>query len=75
MMYKMCVQRFRGVGRTCIHKMYLCQAHMALCALHLPPLANINNMFENWLNGIDKTTKARIRVGVCALMWAICLSQ
>jgi hypothetical protein len=28
-------------------------------------------MFGNWLNGIDKTVKARIRIGVCALVWAI----
>jgi hypothetical protein len=29
------------------------------------------NLFENWLNGIDKKTKARIHIGVCALLWAI----
>ena len=28
-------------------------------------------MFGNWLNGIDKATKTCIRVGVCALVWAI----
>jgi hypothetical protein len=28
-------------------------------------------MFGNWLNGIDKKIKARIWIGVCALMWAI----
>jgi hypothetical protein len=28
-------------------------------------------MFGNWLNGVDKKIKARIRIGVCALMWAI----
>ena len=28
-------------------------------------------MFENWLNGIDKNTKARIRIGVSALVWSI----
>ena len=35
-----------------------------------PPL-NIKNMFDNWLNGIDKNTKARIRIGVVAFLWAI----
>jgi hypothetical protein len=38
---------------------------------NMPPPANIKNMFGNWLNGIDKTSKARIRIGVCALIWAI----
>jgi hypothetical protein len=28
-------------------------------------------MFGNWLNGVQKQTKAQIRVGVCALVWAI----
>jgi hypothetical protein len=38
---------------------------------NIPPPTNINNLFGNWLNGIDKQTKARICVGVCALVWAI----
>src|SRR6266498_358152 len=29
----------------------------------LPPPTNITNMFRNWLNGIDKKTKAKIRIG------------
>jgi hypothetical protein len=33
----------------------------------LPP-TNIKNLFGNWLNEIDKKTKARIRVGVCVLV-------
>jgi hypothetical protein len=37
----------------------------------ISPPANIKNLFGNWLNGLDKKTKARIRVGVCALLWAI----
>jgi hypothetical protein len=32
---------------------------------------NITNLFGNWLNGIDKKTKERIHVGVCALVWTI----
>jgi hypothetical protein len=28
-------------------------------------------MFGKWLNGIDKSSKARIRIGVCAIVWAI----
>jgi hypothetical protein len=38
---------------------------------NIPPPTNIKNIFRNWLNGIDKTTKARIRVGVCAIFWII----
>jgi hypothetical protein len=37
----------------------------------IPPPSNITNLFGNWLNGIDKKTKERIRVGVCALVWTI----
>ena len=29
------------------------------------------NMFGNWLAGVDKQTKARIRIGVCTFVWAI----
>ena len=36
----------------------------------IPPL-NVSNMFGIWLNGVDKNTKARIRVGACALVWSI----
>jgi hypothetical protein len=32
---------------------------------------NVTNLFGNWLNGIDKAVKVQIRVGVCALPWAI----
>jgi hypothetical protein len=38
---------------------------------NIPPPANIKNLFGRWLNGIDKTIKERIRVGVCALIWAM----
>jgi hypothetical protein len=34
----------------------------------IPPPTNVMNMFGNWLNGVEKQTKARIRVGVCALI-------
>jgi hypothetical protein len=29
------------------------------------------NTFGNWLNGVPKKDKEHIRVGVCALFWAI----
>jgi hypothetical protein len=40
-------------------------------AYSIPPPSNITNMFGNWLNGADKTDKARIRIGVSALCWSI----
>jgi hypothetical protein len=40
-------------------------------SLNLPPPRNITNMFGNWLMGVDKKESAQIRVGVCALLWAL----
>jgi hypothetical protein len=37
----------------------------------IPAPSNIKNLFGNWLNGIDKNTKARIHVGVYDLLWAM----
>ena len=37
----------------------------------LPPPTNITNMFGNWLNGVDRQSKAFIRIGVSALCWSI----
>jgi hypothetical protein len=38
---------------------------------NIPAPTNIKNLFGKWLNGIDKVVKERIRIGVCALLWAI----
>ena len=38
---------------------------------NITPPSNITNMFGNWLNGVDKQTKARIRIGVSAICWSI----
>jgi hypothetical protein len=35
----------------------------------LPPPTNITNMFDNWLNGVDKKAKYRIHIDVSALCW------
>ena len=40
-------------------------------AFNIAPPTNITNMFGNWLNEIDKVTKTQIRVGFCAIVWAI----
>ena len=37
----------------------------------ITPPSNINNLFGNWLGGVDKKTKTHIRVGVCAILWSI----
>jgi hypothetical protein len=37
----------------------------------IAPLANGTNMFGYWLNGVEKLTKMRIRVGACAFVWAL----
>jgi hypothetical protein len=38
---------------------------------NIPPPTNVTNTFGNWLNGVPKKYKEHIRVGVCALFWAI----
>ena len=38
---------------------------------NMPAPKNIKNLFGKWLNGVDKLVKVRIRIGVCALLWAI----
>ena len=32
---------------------------------------NVTNMFGNWFNVVPKKIKAHIRIGVCAVLWAI----
>ena len=38
---------------------------------NITPPTSITNLFGNWLNGVRKRDKTQIRVGVCALLWAI----
>ena len=40
-------------------------------AFNLTPPNNITHLFGNWLRGVSKTDKVPIRVGVCALLWAM----
>jgi hypothetical protein len=37
----------------------------------LAPPKNVTNLFENWLKGISKKDLIQIRVGVCAMIWAL----
>ena len=41
------------------------------CAYNIPHPTNATNLFGNWLNGVGKKTKGRIRIGVSALCWSI----
>jgi hypothetical protein len=40
-------------------------------AFSISPPSNITNLFGNWLSGIAKKDLIQIRVGVCAIVWAI----
>ena len=40
-------------------------------AFNLIPPTSITNMFGNWSRGVNKKENVQIRVGVCALLWAI----
>jgi hypothetical protein len=40
-------------------------------AFNITPPNSIDHMFGTWLNGIIKSEKVNIRVGICALLWAI----
>jgi hypothetical protein len=37
----------------------------------LAPPKNITNLFGNWLKGIPKNDLIQVRVGVCAVIWAL----
>jgi hypothetical protein len=44
---------------------------MLYFAYNITPPSNITNMFGNWLNGVDKSYKKSIRIGISALCWAL----
>ena len=44
-------------------------------AFNTPPPTNVTNMFGNWLNGVPKSDKDRIHIGVSALCWSIWLTR
>jgi hypothetical protein len=48
---------------------------MVYFAFNIPAPTSINNMFGNWLNGVSKCDKARIRIGIAALCWSIWTSR
>jgi hypothetical protein len=52
-----------------------CLANDLFNIYNIPLPSNITNMFGNWLNGVTKIDKAKIRIGVLALCWAIWISR
>jgi hypothetical protein len=40
-------------------------------AFNVSPPNSINTLFGTWLNGVEPITAGHIRIGVCALLWAI----
>ena len=40
-------------------------------AFNITPPVDITALFGMWLTGVEHTTAARIRIGICALLWAI----
>jgi hypothetical protein len=40
-------------------------------AFGIPPPKNVSNLFGGWLHGVHKIAKNQIRVGICALLWAM----
>ena len=40
-------------------------------AFNINPPVDIASLFGMWLAGVDQITAARIRIGICALIWAI----
>ena len=44
---------------------------MIYFAFNISPPSNVTNMFGRWLNGVHRKDKARIRIGISAMCWAI----
>lgn len=44
-------------------------AHLCISLFNITPLTSVINMFGTWFNGVDKSTKDSIRIGVCAFIW------
>ena len=54
---------------TCLFAKHIWRLIHFTFSIHPP--TSITNLFGNWLHGIDSKTKAIIRIGVCAFLWAI----
>ena len=40
-------------------------------AFNINPPVDIESLFGTWLAGVEHNTAVRIRIGICALLWAI----
>jgi hypothetical protein len=50
-----------------------CQADWRIVHMtfNISPSTSRTIFFENWLHGVSKKDKVQVRVGSCALLWAI----
>ena len=67
---------FCGADETNEHLFISCQLARQIWRLinftfSITPPTSVNNLFGNWLVGVDKDTKAYICIGVCAFLWAM----
>ena len=49
-------------------KLLWCSVHIAF---NVTPPNSIHTLFGTWLNGVETNIARHIRIGVCALLWAI----
>src|SRR4051812_30560810 len=81
-------RRWAGSKRCCFcdqeetiqHLFINCQlARLLWRSLHVTfnvsPPHNVDNLFGDWLSGVESNIAAHIRVGVCALIWALWLCR
>ena len=70
---KKCV--FCDMDESIEHLFISCQLASQIWRLvigfNITPPMSVTNLFGIWLSGVDKGTKANIRIGVCAFLWAI----
>ena len=67
---------FYDKGETVQHMFIPCHFAKTICRIvhmtfNITLPTNINTLFGNWLNEIGPKDKDQIRVGVCALLWAM----
>ena len=69
----MCVLRFGGVYRSFIFYMSFCTwtlHYSSICFQYYPTIKCVKYVWQ-LAAGVEKKTKAQIRVGTCALVWSL----
>ena len=61
---------FCGLQESVDYLFFACSFVKSVCKViqftfGLTPPTNVTNLSGTWLNGIDKVTKAEIRIGIC----------